>query len=163
MARLEAGRWSAPTPLHVDGWKIAGCPVNGPALDAIGPRVVAAWFTMVASRPRVQVAFSSNGGRSFGAPIPVSASDPLGRVDVALLPDGSALVSWLEALGQDALLRVQRSSVAGTQAQPVTVARTSAARASGFPRMVVSGDRAYFGWAETKDANRQRTATERIP
>jgi hypothetical protein len=163
VARLEAGRWNVPTTLHVDGWKIAGCPVNGPALDAIGPRVVAAWFTMVASQPRVQVAFSSNGGRSFGAPIAVSASDPLGRVDVALLPDGSALVSWLEALGQDALLRVQRVSVAGTQAQPVTVARTSAARASGFPRMVVSGDRAYFAWVETKDANRLRTASARIP
>ena len=152
VARLEGATWRAPVPLHADHWRIAGCPVNGPALDASGSRVVAAWFTAAESQPRVQVAFSSDAGRSFGAVTAVSAADPLGRVDVALLADGSALVSWLEAIGQNALLRVQRVSVAGTRAPPVTV-----------PRMVVSGKRAYFAWVDTQDVNRVRTASARIP
>ena len=163
LARLAHGRWSAPAPLHHDGWKIDGCPVNGPALDSRGTRVAAAWFTMEGEQAKVLVAFSADGGRSFGAPLAVSGGDPLGRVDVALLPDGSALVSWLDALGLDALLRVQRLWPAAPAADPVLVARTSASRASGFPRMVVSGDRAYFAWVDTAAGPRVRTASARIP
>lgn len=161
VTRFEGGRWSRPAPLHRDGWKIAGCPVNGPALDAKGDRVAAAWFTMQGEQPAVLVAFSADGGRSFGAPIAAGVSDPLGRVDVALLPDGSALVSWLDALGQDALLRVQRLSAAGARDEPVTVARTSASRSSGFPKMAIAQGRAIFAWVDA--SGRLRTASARIP
>jgi hypothetical protein len=163
VARLEGGRWSAPAILHRDGWKIAGCPVNGPALDAAGDRVVAAWFALAESRSRVRAAFSRDGGRSFGPALDVSSTDPLGRVDACLLDDGSALVSWFEAQGQDAFLRVQRISPVGPTAEPVTVAITSAARASGFPRMARAGDRVFFAWTETGDANRVRTSSARVP
>jgi hypothetical protein len=71
-------------------------------------------------------------------------------------------VSWLEAIGQDALLQVQRVSPSGALAEPVTVARVTASRGSGFPRMVLSADRAYFAWVDPKDS-RLRTASARIP
>src|SRR5215831_290151 len=32
LTRLQDGTWTPPVPLHRDGWKINGCPVNGPAL-----------------------------------------------------------------------------------------------------------------------------------
>ena len=38
-------------------------------------------------------AFSSDAGRTFGAPIRLDETSALGRVDVALLPDGSALAT----------------------------------------------------------------------
>lgn len=163
VARLEGGRWSRPATVRDDGWKSPGCPVNGPALDAAGEHVAIAWFAMAAETARVQVAFSSDGGRTFGPPVRVPASDPLGRVDVALLEDGSALVSWLDALGQDALLRAQRVSMRGPVGEPVTVARTSAARASGFPRMTRAGGRVIFAWTETSPVARVRTAAIRVP
>ena len=34
-----------PAAVREDGWKIAGCPVNGPQLASSGGRVAAAWFT----------------------------------------------------------------------------------------------------------------------
>ena len=39
VVRFESGRWTEPHPLHSDGWKIAGCPVNGPAMDATSDHV----------------------------------------------------------------------------------------------------------------------------
>jgi hypothetical protein len=162
VSRLQDGAWTPPAPLHRDGWKINGCPVNGPALDSRRTAVAVAWFTMSGDQAQVLAAFSHDGGEHFGDPIAISTGDPLGRVDVALAGDGSALVSWLEAIGQDALLQVQRVSPSGALAEPVTIARVTASRGSGFPRMVLSADRAYFAWVDPKDS-RLRTASARIP
>jgi hypothetical protein len=73
LTRFDGDEWSDPYLLHDDGWQINGCPVNGPALAADGNRVAAAWFTAPNSRPRVQVAFSDDGGRQFGEPLVVDA------------------------------------------------------------------------------------------
>ena len=45
--RGRDGRWSAPALVHVDGWHIEGCPVNGPALAANGARLLVVWPTLV--------------------------------------------------------------------------------------------------------------------
>jgi hypothetical protein len=157
--RGMARAWSAPYPLHDDGWKIAGCPVNGPAMDARGDRVAIAWYTAARDTPRVRVAFSEDGGQTFGAPIGVDEGDPLGRVDVVLLDDGDALVTWLEkAPEKAALIRMRRVSRTGVTTPATTVARTSTARASGFPRIVRAGDRLVFAWTEVGKPARVRAA-----
>lgn len=96
--------WTEPERLHDDGWVIAGCPVNGPAIDSDGQRVAVAWFTLGDSgRARVNVALSVDGGRTFAAPIEVDHGDPVGRVDLTFLPRAEGtdvlVVSWLEGDG----------------------------------------------------------------
>ena len=147
VVRRVNGKWLEGKPVHSDNWKIAACPVNGPSVDANGQRVALAWFTAANDSARVKVAFSSNAGESFGAPVRVDNGAPGGRVDVALLRDGSALVSWIERVGGDtAAVRVRRVAPDGKAGAPVTIATSSAARASGFPRMAVTGDQAMFAW-----------------
>ena len=46
VARLVNGKWLAPKPVFADNWKIAACPVNGPALSANGRNVAMTWFTV---------------------------------------------------------------------------------------------------------------------
>ena len=162
LTRLENGRWSEPYPLHADGWTIAGCPVNGPALAAAGDRVVAGWFTGAGDLSRVRVAFSRDGGRSFGAPTQVDGGAPLGRVHVLLLADGDALVSWLEVKGKEALFQLRRVGAEGRAGPVMTAARTAAARASGFPRIARSGDRVILAWTEAGKPSQVRTAGARI-
>jgi hypothetical protein len=105
--RSADGEWSQPIPIHADGWRITACPVNGPALDADGKRVAAAWFTAAQDEPRVLLSFSDDAGLTWSEPLRVS--EPAdgtagGHAGVALLPDGSALVSFV--LSRDAALRV---------------------------------------------------------
>jgi len=69
--RRTAQGWSAPSPVHADGWKVPGCPVNGPAVAASGRRVAVAWYTYADERPRVRLAFSDDAGARFGAPVEV--------------------------------------------------------------------------------------------
>ncbi|MCZ6727723.1 MAG: hypothetical protein O7A98_10285, partial [Acidobacteria bacterium] len=95
LTRLRDDAWSEPVVLEDDGWTLAGCPVNGPAVAADDDRLVAAWFTAPKGEPRVQLKFSHTAGATFDPPLLVDGELPLGRVDVALDSDGTAWVSWL--------------------------------------------------------------------
>lgn len=162
VVRMEDGIWSEPEPVHRDGWKIAGCPVNGPSLAAVGDRVAVAWFTAAQDTPRVLLAFSDDGGHRFEAPIRVDGGAPIGRASVLLDGERGALVVWLEARGKEALIQARRVGRDGVAHAVTTVARTSSARASGFPRMARSGDRVVFAWTEVGKLSRVRTAIARL-
>ena len=147
VSRLVNGKWTEGVPVHDDGWKINACPVNGPSIDANGRNVAIAWFTGARDTNRVNVAFSTDGGAKFGAPIRIDGGQPGGRVGLVRLDDGSVIVSWLERTGgQDAAVRARRVTPAGVMSEPRTIATSSAARASGVPRMVRSGSSIYFAW-----------------
>lgn len=158
LARFEEGRWSAPYPLHADGWHIAGCPVNGPALAASANDVAIAWFTAAGDTARVNVAFSGDGGERFGRPIRVDLGQPSGRVAIALLPDRTALVSWLEGAGEQAAIQMRRVARDESMSQSWVVTRTSGARASGFPQLVTSAGRVLAAWTDPAKPSRIRLA-----
>lgn len=147
VTRRVGGKWTAGAPVFADNWKIAACPVNGPAIAARDKRVALAWFTAAGDSARVKLAFSDDAGAKFGPPVRVDGGNPSGRVDVALLPDGGALVTWMERVGGDtAAVRVRRISRAGVAGAAVTVAASSAARASGFPKLAITGNAVLFAW-----------------
>ncbi len=158
VVRFAGGRWSDPQVLARDGWKIDGCPVNGPAIAAAGPRVAVAWFTAASETSRVNVAFSADSAASFGVPVVVDDGRPLGRVDVVLLSDGASLVSWLEQAQQGTELRVRRFGPDGARGEAMTIADSSAARSSGFPRMVESGGEVVVAWRDAAEPPKLRTA-----
>jgi hypothetical protein len=147
VTRRVGGNWVPGVPAHNDNWKIAACPVNGPALSARGARVALAWFAAPGDSASVKVAFSDDAGAKFGAPIRVDGGNPAGRVDVALLPDGAAIVTWIERTGGDAAtVRARRIGRDNRLGAPVTIATSTAARASGFPRMAATASGVLFAW-----------------
>jgi hypothetical protein len=161
--RWEAGRWSDPVAVHADGWRMPACPVNGPAVAARGEQVIAAWFTGAREMPQVRLAWSADGGATFGAPVRVDAGRPLGRVELVVLPDGEALVLWLEQTGERSELRARRALPDGTLREPQTLAVTSAARASGFPRAAATADAVHLVWTDVgaEGARRVKAASLR--
>jgi hypothetical protein len=156
VVRFVDGHWSEPRPLAHDGWEINGCPVNGPAVAAAGREVAAAWFTAANEQSRVSVAFSADSGATFGPPIVVDDGRPLGRVDVVFLAQGAALVSWLEQAQKGTELRVRRVSADGARGEALTVADSSAARSSGFPRMIESGGEVVLAWRDAAEPPKVR-------
>lgn len=164
VVRFEAGSWSAPSFPGAEGWQIHGCPVNGPALAARGDLVALAWYTMAGDVPRVKLAFSSDGGASWGRPLQVDDGHPIGRVDVALLPaSGSAVVSWLEQEGDQAAIRLRRVGPDGVAAASATLAGTTSARSSGFPRMAASDSELVLAWRDDSAPGRLRSARVELP
>jgi hypothetical protein len=148
--------WSAPRVEMRDGWRITGCPVNGPALDALGDRVVLAWFTAARDTPKVMAATSLDGGRTFGPARRIDDGKPLGRVDVAVLEGGGAIVSWLERDGDRADLRHRRLPLEGPVPASRSVADLAGTRASGVPQVVVSAGEAFVAGTDATKGSRLR-------
>ena len=161
IVRRTADGWSEPVHVSNDGWRIDACPVNGPAVDARGDDVVVAWFT-APDKPRVRVAFSGDGGRTFSKPVEVASGKVAGRVDVVLLADGRAAVSWLADAPGAAEIRVQRFARDGAAGAAMTIARSDVARSSGFPQMVLAEGGLLFAWTESGTVPRVRTALARL-
>ena len=157
LVRRDGGRWSQPVRVHEDGWVIDACPVNGPAVDARERTVVVAWFT-APDTPRVRLAFSDDAGRSFAPPLEVAAGAVAGRVDVVLLDDGRAVVSWLQQSPEGAEIRAQPFTRAGASGAPVTIASSTVNRSSGFPQMLRAGDGLLLAWTASGEAMGVRTA-----
>lgn len=147
VVRLVNGEWTAPAPLHNDGWKIDYCPVNGPATSAIGDTVVAVWFTGAQDTSRVNVVFSTDAGATFNAPVRADDGLPAGRVDVEMLSGDAALVSWIERVGGDtAQVRARIVRRDGRVEPHVVVSPSSGTRSSGFPRMARTDDGVLIAW-----------------
>ncbi len=152
VSRLVKGAWTEPAVPHADGWRIDGCPVNGPALASVGDRVALAWYTEAGSA-RVLLAVSEDGGATWGEPVRLDGGDPVGRVGVAWLSDGRPAVTWLERDGDDALLQIRTPGDAASR----TVAAVAGGRASGIPHVVALGRRALVAWTDP-EAKTVRTA-----
>ena len=151
VARTVAGRWSPPATVHDDGWQIAACPVNGPAVTARGRIVAVAWMTGKDDKGRAFAAFSKDGGATFGVPIRLDDSASLGRVDIELLDDESAIASWVEFADQRTQLRIRWIDSSGARGPAQTVAGLGGERSSGYPRLGRRGHELLIAWTETSD------------
>ena len=149
--------------VHADNWKIAACPVNGPALSANGRTVAIAWFTAQGDEGHAYAAFSSDAGRSFGAPIRLDDASALGRVDVVLLPDGSAAATWIEFADNRADFRMRRVTTSGERSVPIAIGAMASSRASGYPRMAAFGREIVFAWTEAGTPSQVKTAVAALP
>ncbi len=152
---LSDGKWSEPKAIFNDGWKINGCPVNGPKLSAIGSSAGLAWFTGANDQPRVKVAFSDDGGLNFGDPLTVDEGKPLGRVDLFMLDENTALLSWMEMNEQDAELRLAVIDKLRGKLTSMTVSELSSARSTGFPQLEVAGGEVFLAWNEETPQGRR--------
>ena len=139
-----------PKLVHDDNWNIAGCPVNGPSIDAIGNDSVIAWYTSPNNNSLVNVAFADNDGRQ--KPIQISTSIQ-GRVDVVMQRPTLATVCWIEPDGETASVMLADVFRDGTVNNRRTVAEVSPSRSSGFPRIAKVDGGLLVAWT---DLNREQ-------
>jgi hypothetical protein len=133
-------------PVHNDGWHLAGCPVNGPRIEARGDRVAVAWYTAANGKPAVNVSFSHDGGATFGAPVHVDAGHAAGRVDLSLLDDGTAIVTWVETAGAAAHVVARRVTESGALDAPQVLGSGASPASIGFPRLALSNQSVLVAW-----------------
>jgi hypothetical protein len=160
VTRLVNGRWTPPAPVHNDGWRIMGCPINGPAISARGRDVAVAWFTAKNDQGHSFVAFSHDAGRTFSPPVRVDSAGSLGRVSVELLSDKSAIVSWVESSSKQPSFSARRVDDHGMLGAALAVSDSSGTR---YPRLARFGDEVLFAWTATENGvPRVLTAHARI-
>jgi hypothetical protein len=147
IVRLVNGQWTQPKTIFADNWKIEGCPVNGPRVAAEGNNLAVAWFSSPEENAGVNVAFSKDGGATFSKPVRVDDGKAIGRVDIEMLDQKAAMVSWIEG----AVIKAARIFSGGTKDSSIIIASSSESRSSGFPQMTKSGDKMIFAWTDDKE------------
>ncbi|MEJ7674473.1 MAG: hypothetical protein WKF59_17695 [Chitinophagaceae bacterium] len=147
IVRFVNGKWTEPKTIFPDQWKIAGCPVNGPRASAQGNNLAIAWFSSPDKKSQVNIIFSDDGGASFNKPIRIDEENAVGRVDVVMLDEKSAMVSWMEG----AVIKAARINKDGTKDSSIIIASSSESRSSGFPQMTKSDNNLIFAWTDDKD------------
>jgi hypothetical protein len=153
IVRFVDGNWTSPVAVYNDNWKIKGCPVNGPRISAIGNDVAVAWFSVVDSKPQVNVSFSKDGGATFQGAVRMNNGPAIGRVDVVMIDDRSVWVSWMEGNA----IRAARVNSRGEKDDLIIVAEASESRSGGFPQMTRYGNKLVFAWTD-EQAKTIRTA-----
>ncbi len=151
VVRKDSTNQTKPQPVFEDNWHIPGCPVNGPAIDALENDVAVVWFTAANDNPKVQVAFSNDGGATFGLPIRIDKGNANGRVDLVMLDKEHAAVLWMEPMGNDTVIQVVKVSASGEVFQPITITKTRSERSSGFPQMELLNDLLYIAWTSLEE------------
>ena len=146
ISRMVDGSWTIPQPVFKDNWVINGCPVNGPKAASKNNTLVVAWFTAAGNIPKVNIAFSVNNGKSFDQPIQIDLGSPIGRVDIALIDEENALVSWIESTEDSANFMALKVNRNGKKNNSVLFGEISASRASGFPQFELMDDTVFLAW-----------------
>ena len=145
--RNVAGTWQEAVAAGVDGWRIEGCPVNGPAIAARGDRVAVAWFTAADGTPRVRFAWSTDGGASFERAFDLDGAGSFGQVGLVLGDDGVATVTWWRAArsgGTDLVLRTVAAD--GSVSEARVLAHSAAAQPVDVPQLAKVGDGVLVAW-----------------
>jgi len=150
VVRFTDGAWTQPKTLHPDGWKINGCPTEGPAISSSAQRVAIAWLTRANETPKIQVALSADEGQTFAQPQRIDNGNPAGRPTITAFDDGYLIV-WLEKTSTTAAeIRARRITHSGRLFPAVTIAQATSGRGAGFPKVAVSGNQVLFAWRAEK-------------
>lgn len=157
--------WGEPVAVHDDGWKIAGCPVNGPAISTDGRQIDVAWYT-AADEPAVRFARSHDGGETYSEPLHVDlAPRPTwGRVDVVTLADGSSVVSYVDhtAPGRGHVM-LREITAAGELAPDASfLSGDEPARQVGFPQIARDDNDLIVAWTSAEGERSHRVHTVRV-
>jgi hypothetical protein len=119
-------------------WSVWEGEAWSPARTAIDdPNMIGHWTAAPS------VAFSDDGGASFGPARQVDRGNPAGQVDVVLRDDGSALVSWMDGDG----VVLAHVDAEGSSDGPLIAAISDISLGFGRPRLGRLGDSVFLAWA----------------
>jgi len=147
VTRFVDGAWEQGAAIRDDGWKIPGCPVNGPSIDADGDFVAIAWFSAANDTPVARVALSTNGGKTFKEPVEIATRRTSGHVGIAIIDRQSAAVSWVEKdkRGTNAI-NVRTVTTGGSLGPVHTVGRSNLLRI--YPQLIRAADKLLLAWTD---------------
>lgn len=144
---FDENKWSEPKAIHNDNWKIAGCPVNGPVIDAKGENIAVSWYTEGSEKPSIFISKYDKEANSFGIPTLVSDQYVLGRSDLLVLENGKIMVTWLERNADNtANIKANLYSSTLELEKELIIGQTSAARSSGFPKIAEIRGKVVLGY-----------------
>ena len=163
VSREENGVWQPGVAVAADEWNIAGCPVNGPVVNAVNQSVAVTWFT-AAETPSVKIAWSSDGGRQFRDPSVLSDAGVIGYVGSTLLDERTLVASWMcKPDGEQTSICYRRVDRDGSTGPLQSLQTDDLMARMSVPQIARLGDELIFVWSERQGGmNRIRMTSRSI-
>jgi hypothetical protein len=139
---------------------IAGAANGNASVAAAGPRVVVTWAARAGGKTDVYAAFSSDGGRSFGAPVRVNDVGGDARVSGEQAPRVSVAdgvhVAWCSRSAETAVVRTSSAAFGeGSFAPAVSVQPEKITGARGWASLAVGPQgAAHIAWLDGRAGDR---------
>ena len=150
--RYEGAAWSDAVPVAHDHWNIEGCPVNGPAIAATADEIAVAWFTAAGDMPRVRLARSRDGARTFAPAVDIDGAGSFGQVGLLLEHDGAAVVTWWRrAAGGGMDLAARKVGADGALGEIRVLAHSSEGQPVDVPQLIAAGDARLVAWTSVDE------------
>lgn len=155
-SRDHGTTWSDPVRVHEDNWEFAGCPHAGPSLQVDREnRLHVAWWTGKEGAAGVYYARSDDGGRTFGAPVPLGIARFSRPAHVQIAVGRAVVVTWDDGTQRVSRIVVRVSRDGGrsfSRAVPVSVAGRWAA----FPVLALRDSLLTVAWSEQTLESQER-------
>ena len=141
--------FAEPHRVHEDGWVFPGCPHAGPALVVDRAGVLhAVWYTGREDRQGLHYARSTDGGRSFEAPVPLVTGGwvPPSQASLAAGEGGAVWIAWEDRRTPEPVVRwtTLRAGEEGGSVRPADARSVE----GGHPSLAVAGGRVALVWLE---------------
>lgn len=137
------GNWQPYTVLGPDRWSTNYPTTEGPRITAGKKHAAVVWYAAPEGQSKIQMAASSNHGKSFKSPVIVDSEQPVGKADVCLLDRNRYLVSWV---GQGNRLLVAELNKRGKIYQTVEIAQLPPGEVVGSPCISAGQGGAVVSW-----------------
>jgi hypothetical protein len=149
----RGAHWEPPVRVHVDAWQVDYCPDAGPALRVgANGAVHVAWWTGKPGAAGTQYARSTDGARTFAAPVPLglAANSRAAHIQLALgagADSGLVVAAWDDGTRKvpQVVVRVSRD---GGRTFDEADALSASDHQSGYPVVVVRGDSLVVAWQQ---------------
>jgi hypothetical protein len=158
LARLDGNKTQAselPPPQRVtfENWEVEACPHHGPALSISGDVYHLAWFNHAPDRSGLFYAYSSDGGKTFSAPISVGSGARQAGHAAVLSKGKDVYMAWKEFDGESTAINAMRSHDGGaTWGAVQTIADTR--DVSDHPLLIANKEQVYLSWSSKLEGYR---------
>ena len=125
-------------------------------MDSYKNNVVVSWFSASKGRPKVNLKFSSDNGRTFGDKILIDdvENSPIGRVDVEFLNSKEVMISWLSTVDGKGKLLMRKIGIDGEVGGIKVIDEVSTERSTGFPQIEEFNDDIFISWTDNSQSNK---------
>ena len=162
ITKLEDGVWGKGKPLHLDNWKINGCPVNGPVITGNNNDVTVAWYTRAGGRSNIKIAKSTDYGETFGNPILLGTNETVGHISMTNDTKGNSWLLWQKSAdkGLIELILTKIESESNKIMHKVIEEAGKTPRFS-FPQITRNNDQIILAYSTVKNDSRETRGNNR--
>ena len=153
ITRINNGSWEDGKPLHLDNWKIAGCPVNGPSIHGNDKNITVGWFTGANNTPMIKVAKSHDYGFSFAEPIKIGVKNTVGHLSLTVDKNKNTWIFWQRSMDRGAVELVLTMIENGSnKIFETTIEKTRRTPRFSFPQITSNGNNIILAWTAINDS-----------